>query len=117
MTIDTKALRELAQQATPGPWCAQQPNAGDSGCEVAAFGGIEQVCDGLNEANAAFIAAANPQTILALLDTHARMLEGAAIGRMARLKMASGNSVQVERCVVTKADVEKAIASAEGRDG
>ena len=79
MTIDVNELRRLAQAATPGPWKAGQylgslqqfvihTDAGDRGrgSDVAlttlALGSDETV------ANARLIAAANPETVLELLD-------------------------------------------------
>ena len=75
--IDTKALRRLAQAATPGPWInhGRQPNVpGLPHSAVAAktllarvyseaYGDVEQ-----ETANASFIAAANPAAISELLD-------------------------------------------------
>jgi hypothetical protein len=68
VTIDTKRLREIAERATPGPWesilsgpvSRQRLVVDDDACKV--------VDCGVSNANAAFIAAANPQTVLALLD-------------------------------------------------
>lgn len=76
MTINKDELRRLAEAATPGPWI-------DSGCgdvedlkkrrRIAIFyrpvqgQTLHQGFDG-SMANASFIAAANPATILALLD-------------------------------------------------
>lgn len=70
MTIDTTKLREMAQAATPGPWYSKWPeercawkDIGHSRYPVAYTG------DCFDDApNAAFIAAANPATVLALLD-------------------------------------------------
>jgi hypothetical protein len=70
MTIDTTKLRELAQKATPGPWYISAPG------EQAVWHDIKDrrylIADTSNgftdDGNAEFIAAANPATVLALLD-------------------------------------------------
>ena len=68
MIIDTKALRELAQKATPGPWevtnerFVRQSN--DPRHVIARCSKADQ----LIQQNAEYIAAANPATVLALLD-------------------------------------------------
>jgi len=63
MTIDKSALKALAEAATPGPW--QLVSEGIRRIESAS----EFVCEsgGMEDQDAAFIAAANPATILALL--------------------------------------------------
>jgi hypothetical protein len=67
-------LRALAEAATPGPWATKAPRNLPRGVIAA---GSMQVADAFNdthwtdeqcERNAAFIAAANPQTVLKLLD-------------------------------------------------
>ena len=82
MTIDTTKLRELAQKATPGPWTqwnghgwvsAGIPESNTKGSMIGAGGQIcETECDDFSDAqnrrNAAYIAAANPATVLQLLD-------------------------------------------------
>lgn len=64
MTIDTKRLRELAEAATPGPWKEQHWKGAPDGC---VYSSNEWVSNASVE-NASFIAAANPQTVIALLD-------------------------------------------------
>lgn len=87
MTTDTKKLRDLANAATPGEWLARnrQTHLGVSNEEVADWI-VETVADrepiaqpySPNKvANAAFIAAANPQTVIALLDEIDRLREQA----------------------------------------
>ena len=85
MTIDTQRLRELAQKATPGPWkagCLASWNADGVSCRFVYRGNDESVQtrvrikggEGVNgsvfdcDADAEYIAAANPATVLALLD-------------------------------------------------
>lgn len=83
--IDTKKLREFAEAATPGPWrhnpapthhepvwrvehTARGANRGAQ-FVVANVDGTEKN----DVANAAFIAAANPQTVLNLMDEIERL--------------------------------------------
>ena len=70
MTIDTQRLRELAQKATPGSWYSKWPeerctwvDIGNSRYPVAYTGDCFE-----DAPNAEYIAAANPATVLALLD-------------------------------------------------
>lgn len=66
MTVDTTKLRELAQKATPGPW--EQINH----IVFTETGDLEWVVANARSGNsiidAEYIAAANPATVLALLD-------------------------------------------------
>lgn len=68
MSINKQALREAAENATPGEWCA------DDMFGVVADAGLNgnfyiATCSGPdNRDNKRFIAAANPATVLALLD-------------------------------------------------
>lgn len=64
---DYSELKRLAEYATPGPWVAQHPNAGQRGSEVASEGGLNQVCADLGPSNALYIAAANPAAVLAMI--------------------------------------------------
>ena len=70
---DKEELRRLAQAVTPGPWRAQHPFDGERGWEVAERTGLEQICAGLTPTRAAFIAAANPPTVIELLDEIERL--------------------------------------------
>lgn len=83
MTIDTKALRELAQKATPGPWKNGGTVEQDGGeykdiipttvnCGTYCYGGSVERAE---EADLEFIAAANPAVVLALLDELQAMRE------------------------------------------
>ncbi len=77
------ALREAAEKATPGAW--EVIPDGDWGCEVVQKGRAYPVCmceqdDGeVADANARYIALANPAAVLALLDECERMREALAI--------------------------------------
>lgn len=70
--IDYQALREAAENATPGEWCT------DDHYGVIADAGLNAnyyiaSCSGPdNRSNKRFIAAANPATVLALLDERER---------------------------------------------
>ena len=88
MTIDTQQLRELAQKATPGPWTyfpypkykehhVSLPIDG-SGMTMPLFPDGCQTSRQREDAE--FIAAANPATVLALLDEidRLRTIESAA---------------------------------------
>ena len=83
--IDTTKLRELAQKATPGPW--EQINH----IVFTETGNLEWVVANARSGNsiidAGYIAAANPSTVLALLDEidRLRTIESAA-RNMAKVK-------------------------------
>ncbi|EFI8169864.1 ead/Ea22-like family protein [Escherichia coli] len=69
--INYQALREAAEKATPGEWCTDDygviANAGlNANYYIASCSGPD------NRANKRFIAAANPATVLALLDERER---------------------------------------------
>lgn len=73
MTIDTTKLRELAQKATPGPWGYELDHGSFLRIYSDAGSGIVDGCGccgspNCDEVNATFIAAANPATVLTLLD-------------------------------------------------
>ncbi|EJT8966088.1 ead/Ea22-like family protein [Salmonella enterica] len=72
MTIDKQALREVAERATKGEWLVQ------FGDEIYSTDGVENqqiamVFSINNESDAEFIAAANPTTMLALLDENLQL--------------------------------------------
>lgn len=66
--IDYQALREAAEKATPGEWCADDYHGviADAGLNANYY--IASCSGPDNRANKRFIAAANPATVLALLD-------------------------------------------------
>lgn len=89
MTIDTTKLRELAQKATPGMW-GIAPLPGQEHYVQAETG--ELLFRGYGEksqgkANADFVCAANPATVLALLDE---------IDRLRTIEAAARNLVKVK---------------------
>lgn len=86
MTINKQALREVAEKATPGPWYVH-----DKPCEDGNYGIDTSDKEFLAEAvvwwgfarqsiwreeDAKFIAAANPATVLALLDENIQLQRG-----------------------------------------
>lgn len=64
---DHSELKRLAEAATQGEWVSQHPNAGRRGFEVASSFGLNQICAGIEPKNALYIAAANPDAVLALI--------------------------------------------------
>jgi hypothetical protein len=107
--VDTKALRELAGFATPGPWRAWRCNGAGEGdaCGVRAAihddgpGYIGVFYDGARDEchhvvsldDAAFIAAAHPQTVIALLDE----IDGLRAERDEALRQHEGRIRQAEK--------------------
>jgi len=83
MTIDTTKLRELAMNATPGPWTAT--NRSDWSECVAEISDwhvvptLQQSELSNMDVDAAYISAANPATVLALLDELERTQGSVAI--------------------------------------
>ena len=75
MIPDLKELRAAAETATPGPWEARglrvEVLAWRSIHPVASFSLLPDTPRG--EANAAFVALANPEAILALIDAYERL--------------------------------------------
>ena len=63
--IEFDGLKRLAEAATPGPWDVAVWTCGVRGCEVKRD--IDRIGCDLHFPNAAYIAAANPATILALI--------------------------------------------------
>lgn len=70
--IDKQALRNLALRATPGPWTMEHENIWycESGYtkHLAYFCQGDDVDDSQDDANTRYVAAADPSTVLALLD-------------------------------------------------
>lgn len=75
--IDKQALRNLALRATPGPWAMEHENIWY--CEngytkhLAYFCQGDDVDDSQDDANTRYVAAADPSTVLALLDENESM--------------------------------------------
>jgi hypothetical protein len=70
--FDKRALREAAETATPGPWVEKRGEVTTADYEVEGATYLDLICNceivGTESPNAEFIAAANPATVLALLD-------------------------------------------------
>lgn len=91
MSVDTDELRRLAQQATPGPWESRrgyvlQMHIDREVCIADASGGDER--DWWDSprmaANTSYIAAAEPATVLELLDEIDRLR--AEVERLTRMR-------------------------------
>ncbi|BEH73362.1 ead/Ea22-like family protein [Edwardsiella tarda] len=97
--VDKQALREAAQNATDGPWVEKHGEVTTVDYEIDGVTHLDHICDceiiGTESPNAEFIAAANPATMLALLDENE-----ALAAENERLKQ-SANEMQAqgaERC-------------------
>ena len=87
--IDTTKLRELAQNSTPGPWYTSAPSEHAVWYDIkdGRYLIADTSCSFTDDGNAEYIAAANPATVLALLDELDRLrkvesatLQGEKIG-------------------------------------
>lgn len=77
--IDHAKLRQLAENATPGQWEARGLDYSTAVDQVGTRRSIARLGDSLDSGawrNAQFIAAANPSTVLALLDEIAALRRG-----------------------------------------
>ncbi|EBI7488742.1 ead/Ea22-like family protein [Salmonella enterica subsp. enterica serovar Carrau] len=77
MTIDKRALREVAEKATPGTW--RRTSSLFNGITVTPFslcGEEVTLAHTVEKRDAEFIAAANPATMLALLDENIQLQRG-----------------------------------------
>ncbi|AXD90812.1 ead/Ea22-like family protein [Salmonella enterica] len=134
MTIDKRALREVAERATQGPWklfsdidtktfSIHTPR--DKRCEnVIKWGGFD--CQPNAEANAEFIAAFNPKVALALLDENIQLqrakdaLEAVALALRDDMRQAREQLAAAERRIAElEAKLETADRLQDGafRDG
>lgn len=111
-------LRKLAQAATPGvweagdaqPWQQGQGPFDDWGASITSLSGVEIVTGGaqdeqggavgvLTNENAAYIAAVNPQVVLALLDQLEEMDQAlAAVARLSMLLEDLVHSIEDSHC-------------------
>lgn len=70
--IDKQALRQLTSRATPGPWTMEHENIwySENGYtkHLAYFCQGDDVDDNQDDVNTQYVAAADPTTVLALLD-------------------------------------------------
>lgn len=100
MSVDTKSLRKLAEAATPGPWAVGPYYNRDGhgvGPVVHDVGHVNSdavVAEHVVKEDAAFIAAANPQTVIALLDDNESLNETAK-RRLDDMALMSEKTVQL----------------------
>lgn len=117
MSDDLTALRELAEKATPGPWEAESTRFGYDAHEtpyVTPKTGMYNVAQFYNQGqaadDAAYVAAANPATVLALLDrlerAEAKAKREAEANRMRKPSARAWNSI-VERAERAEADAQE----------
>lgn len=74
--IDKQALREAAEKATPGPWRMALTKFNGITHGKFSFTKEDIIASSPEKRNAIFIAAANPATVLALLDEIAELEQG-----------------------------------------
>lgn len=132
MTIDKRALREVAKRATKGPWTLFSDidtktfsihTPRDKRCEnVIKWGGFD--CQPNAEANAEFIAAFNPKVALALLDEVEAAEHTSAVDHEAACSLVEENETlkrriaeQREYCEGVIADGSKRITELESKNG
>ena len=93
LTPDLAELRRLAEAATPGPWEWDDDHARPGLRHGRSFGGVLFRCGALygpDAADAAFIAAANPAVVLALLAERDAL--AAKVERVRALHKSSGDA-------------------------
>lgn len=96
---DYKELRKLALAATPGPWQAQQRNKQEA-IYIVGPDCTPPACHAFYADNAAYIAAANPDAVLALLDEVERLHKDTArLDWLADRENAIGNVQLPTACV------------------
>ncbi|EIW3447132.1 ead/Ea22-like family protein [Salmonella enterica] len=110
MNIDKRALREMAEKATQGPWEMEQENIWftDEDGYTKHLAYVEQgddVDDKQDHYNTAYIAAANPATMLALLDENIQLqrekdaIEAVALALRDDMRDARGKLEAAERLI------------------
>lgn len=117
MTIDKQALREAAEKATPGNW--RRASSRFNGITVTPFSLCDEevmLAHAVEKRDAEFIAAANPATVLALLDENIQLqrekdvIEAVALAlrddmRQAREKLeAAERSIAEQSAIVAAAE-------------
>lgn len=109
MTTDTEMLRKLAEKAVQGPWKISDRNKGWFAVSPPQHGYWNLMC----KDDAAYIAAANPTAILALLD---RVAEAEALAE--RLKLEAQVHAQEARTAnSTIYEIYQAVSGATGEPG
>ena len=93
--IDFDELKALCERATPGPWMHTPGYYNDSGGQYDQIDSPVEIISGEwggpSGDNAAFIAAANPATILALLSANREMREAVSVLDAALYRIAAAN--------------------------
>lgn len=114
--IDKQALRNLARRATPGPWTMEHENIWyyENGFtkHLAYFCQGDDVDDSQDDVNTRYVAAADPSTVLALLDE----LEAVQKTSAARLVAIDTTHKMFQRERDRAEKAEKRIAELEARE-
>ncbi|HDC2657916.1 TPA: ead/Ea22-like family protein [Salmonella enterica] len=121
MNIDKQALREVAERATKGPWEMEQENIWftDEDGYTKHLAYVEQgddVDDKQDHYNTAYIAAANPATVLALLDENIQLqrekdaIEAVALALRDDMRQAREQLEEAERRIAEQSAI---VAAAE----
>ncbi|EDX5190409.1 ead/Ea22-like family protein [Salmonella enterica subsp. enterica serovar Glostrup] len=116
--IDKRALREVAERATPGNW--RRTSSLFNGITVTPFslcGEEVTLAHTVEKRDAEFIAAANPRTMLALLDENIQLqrgkdaLEAVALALRDDMRDASGKLEAAERRIAEHRKVLNSLAA------
>lgn len=115
MTIDKQALRKAAEKATPGPWEMEQENIWFTDADgYTKHLMYAQQGDGVDDKqdhyNTAFIAAANPATVLTLLDEVEAAEHTAAVDHEAACSLVEENEELKRR--VAELEIESSVKDA-----
>lgn len=117
--ISLSRLKELASRATPGPWECDKWGDGSSGdvsANVLAPSSESVLCHDIMDFDAAYIAAASPDTVLALVEAVERMRFALARAALAEWTVTSQSTGVVQRGPTDTALVAReALAWLEGR--
>ena len=101
--IDFDELKALCERATPGPWMHTPGYYNDSGGQYDQIDSPVEIISGEwggpSGDNAAFIAAANPATILALLSANREMREALEPFAKAAVLFDAGDYVNHDACI------------------
>ncbi|EHC2195465.1 ead/Ea22-like family protein [Salmonella enterica subsp. enterica serovar Minnesota] len=118
MNIDKQALREVAERATPGNW--RRTSSLFNGITVTPFslcGEEVTLAHTVEKRDAEFIAAANPRTMLALLDENIQLqrgkdaLEAVALALRDDMRDARGKLEAAERRIAEHRKVLNSLAA------
>ncbi|HBM0097834.1 TPA: ead/Ea22-like family protein [Salmonella enterica subsp. enterica serovar Blitta] len=118
MTIDKQALRKVAEKATPGNW--RRTSSLFNGITVTPFslcGEEVTLAHTVEKRDAEFIAAANPRTMLALLDENIQLqrgkdaLEAVALALRDDMRDARGKLEAAERRIAEHRKVLNSLAA------